>query len=83
MVQIFKAIRFNPEQDIIINCNNQQSVQIMTKETPTVFTKLQHMDIYQFWLRQEVQNGSFIVQQVLTKEIAADGLTKALLKQNY
>ena len=46
MVQIFKAIRFDLEQDIIINYNNQQSIRIVTKETPIVTTKLQHVDIY-------------------------------------
>ena len=40
IVQIFKAIRFNLEQDVIINCNNQQSVWIVIKETPIVSTKL-------------------------------------------
>jgi len=40
MVRIFKAIRFNPEQDIIINCDNQQLVRIVIKETPTVSIKL-------------------------------------------
>jgi hypothetical protein len=65
MVQIFKAIRFDPEQDIIINCDNQQSVRIVTKETPTLSIKLRH------------------VQWVPTSEMAADGLTKALSKQNH
>jgi hypothetical protein len=54
IVRIFKAIRFDPEQDVIINYNNQQLVRIVIKETPTVSTKLQYVDIYQFWLRQEV-----------------------------
>ena len=48
MVRIFKAIRFDPKQDVIINYNNQQSVRIVTKETPTVSIKLRHVDIYQF-----------------------------------
>ena len=83
MVRIFKAIRFDPEQDVIINYNNQQLVRIVIKETPTVSIKLRHIDIHQFWLRQEVQNGSFVVQWVPTSEMAIDGLTKALLKQNH
>ena len=82
-MRIFKAIRFNPEQDVIINCDNQQLVRIVIKETPIVSTKLQHVDIHQFWLRQEVQNGSFVVQWVLTSEIVTDRLTKALSKQNH
>ena len=40
IVQIFKAIRFNLEQNIIINYNNQQLIQIVIKETLTVFIKL-------------------------------------------
>lgn len=83
MTRIFKAIRFDPDHNITIDCDNQQTVRIVTKETPTISTKLRHVDIHQFWLRQEVQNGKFAVQWVPTSEMPADGLTKALTRQNH
>jgi len=83
MTRIFKAIRFDPEQDVVIDCDNQQSVRIVTKEARTVSTKLRHVDIHQFWIRQEVQNGKFVVQWVPTGEMPADGLTKSLTKQKH
>src|SRR5579871_1963199 len=83
MGRIFKAIRFNPEQTIEIECDNQQTVRLMSSEEPTITTKLRHVDVHQFWLRQEVQDGKFRVQWVPTAEMMADGLTKPLNKQAH
>jgi hypothetical protein len=81
MGRIFKAIRFNPEQEFQIECDNQQTVRIVDNKQPTISTKLRHVDIHQFWLRQEVQNGKFKVLWVPSSEMPADGLTKPLTKQ--
>jgi hypothetical protein len=83
MARIFKAIRLDLEHDISIDCDNQQAVRIVTKETPAISTKLRHVDIHQFWLRQEVQNGKLAVQWVPTAEMVADGLTKPLTRQKH
>lgn len=81
MARIFKAIRFDPEQELQIECDNQQTVRIVDNQLPTISTKLRHVDIHQFWLRQEVQDGKFVVQWVPSSEMPADGLTKPLTKQ--
>lgn len=81
MARIFKAIRFDPEQELQIKCDNQQTVRIVSNQLPTISTKLKHVDIHQFWLRQEVQDGKFVVQWVPSSEMPADGLTKPLTKQ--
>lgn len=83
MARIFKAIRFNPEQSLIIECDNQQAVRIVSAEAATMTTKLRHIDIHQFWLRQEAQQGKFVIQWVPTAEMMADGLTKPLNKQAH
>jgi hypothetical protein len=83
MVRIFKAIRFDPEHKIAIDCDNQQTVRLVTSEAPTISTKLRHVDIHQFWLRQEVQEKKFNVQWVPTGEMPADGLTKSLSRQKH
>ena len=81
MTRIFKAIRFNPEQEIQIECDNQQTVRIVGNKQPAISTKLRHVDIHQFWLRQEVQTGKFKVLWVPSSDMPADGLTKPLTKQ--
>ena len=81
MTRIFKAIRFNPEQEIQIECDNQQTVRILDNKQPAISTKLRHVDIHQFWLRQEVQTGKFKVLWVPSSDMPADGLTKPLTKQ--
>jgi hypothetical protein len=83
MARIFRAIRFDAEQEIEIECDNQQTVRVVSSDEPTITTKLRHVDIHQFWLRQEVQNGKFIIQWVPTAEMPADGLTKPLTKQTH
>jgi hypothetical protein len=81
MARIFKAIRFDAEQNIEIECDNQQTVRLVSSDEPTITTKLRHVDIHQFWLRQEVQRGKFTILWVPTAEMPADGLTKPLGKQ--
>jgi hypothetical protein len=41
------------------------------------------VDIYSHWLRQEVQRGSIYIQWQETKQMMADGLTKALGRQPF
>ena len=81
MARIFKVIRFDAEQTTQIECGNQQTVRIVSALEPTMTTKLRHVDIHQFWLRQEVQDGKFVIQWVPTAKMIADGLTKPLNKQ--
>jgi hypothetical protein len=83
MARILKAIRFDPEHQLTIDCDNQQTVRLVTSEAPAISTKLRHVDIHQFWLRQEVQAGAYNVQWVPTGEMPADGLTKPLSRQTH
>ena len=46
-------------------------------------TKLRHVDIHNHWLRQEVRNGRIAVKHVPTKNMIANGLTKALSKSEF
>jgi hypothetical protein len=82
-MRIFDRIMFNPGHPIAIQCDNKQTVQLLTKEAPQLRTKLRHIDIHQHWLRQEVQAGRIPVQWVPTAEMVADGLTKLLPRQKH
>jgi hypothetical protein len=75
--RLFEQITFDPEEQPVIKCDNLQTVGIVTKERFPAATKLRHVDTHQFWLRQEVASGKVLVQWIPTREMAADGLTKA------
>lgn len=66
-----------------IQCDNAQTVGLLTKETPQLSTKLRHVDIHHHWLRQAVQAGEIAIRWVPTKDMTADGLTKLLPTQNH
>ncbi|KOS36082.1 hypothetical protein ACN38_g13233 [Penicillium nordicum] len=38
-------------------CDNQQTVDLLTKEGSTMYTKLRHVDINRSWMKQEVKLG--------------------------
>ncbi|XP_044715991.1 polyprotein [Hirsutella rhossiliensis] len=70
-------------KDPAIQCDNQQTIRLLTQEMVTLVTKLRHVDIHHHWLRQEVQNGNLQVDWMPTAHMAADGLTKALQGQKF
>jgi hypothetical protein len=63
---------------IRIECDNKQTIRLITAEVATLRTKLQHVDIHNHWLRQEFRRGTIDVAYTKSAEMMADGLTKAL-----
>ena len=66
------------DQRIQIHCDNRQTIRLVTEEIARLQTKLRHVDIHNHWLRQEARNGRIAVKHVSTKNMIANGLTKAL-----
>jgi hypothetical protein len=66
-----------------IACDNKQTVRLINASMPQVTTKLRHVAIGQFWMRQEVQRGHFGVSWLPTDEMPADGLTKPLTREKH
>jgi Reverse transcriptase (RNA-dependent DNA polymerase) len=66
------------DQRIRIQCDNQQTIRLVTAETALLQTKLRHVDIHNHWLRQEVSQGRIIVEYTPSQHMLADGLTKVL-----
>jgi hypothetical protein len=66
------------DQYIRIQCDNKQTIRLVTAETALLQTKLRHVDIHNHWLRQEVSTGRIAVEYTPSQEMLADGLTKAL-----
>ena len=82
-MRLFQNIQFDLEEEPTIYCNNLQTIQLLTKETPKLQTALKHVDIHQCWLRQEVQAKKIKIEWVRTLDIVADGFTKLLLAQRH
>ncbi len=80
IIRLFAGMRFHLYEGIVIWCDNQQTIHLVIANIPRLYTALRHVDIYNAWVRQEVQKGTFKVQYLETDKMPADGLTKVLTK---
>ena len=62
----------------MIDCDNQQTLHLLIKDTSQLKIQLRHISIHDMWLCQEVQQGCLRVNWLPTDDMPADGLTKAL-----
>ena len=65
-------------EGIRIQCDTQQTIQLVNNDIAKLQTKLKHVDIHNHWLRQEAQLDRISVEYQPTADMIADGLTKAL-----
>ncbi|KAI1829116.1 hypothetical protein DTO027I6_9863 [Penicillium roqueforti] len=79
--RVLESLGFKPSHTLSIACDNQQTVDLLTKEGATMHTKLRHVDINRLWMKQEVNAGRTNVHWIPTAEMPADGLTKILPRQ--
>src|SRR5215469_10153894 len=71
------------DQRIWIQCDNRQTIRLVTEEIARLQTKLRHVDIHNHWLRQEVRDKRIIVEYTPTKQMIANGLMKALSRNEF
>jgi hypothetical protein len=81
--RLFEAIQLDSGHEMAIQCDNRQTIRLMTAEFPHLATKLKHIDIQHHWLRQEVSKKNIQIEWIPTAEMPADGLTKALPRQKH
>ncbi|OQE59396.1 hypothetical protein PENNAL_c0325G00318, partial [Penicillium nalgiovense] len=55
--RVLESLGFKPSHPLSIACDNQQTVDLLTKEGATMHTKLRHVDINRLWMKQEVHAG--------------------------
>ena len=79
----FDAINFRLPQKILINCDNRQTIRLLTTESPKLTTKLRHVDIHHHWLRQEIARNHINISWISTNSMPADGFTKTLTCQKH
>lgn len=81
---LFEEIDFDPEQpDNTIECDNQQTVRLVTLDHPIVKINIRHVHISDLWVRQEQREGRINVVWIDSARMPADGLTKPLPKQKF
>jgi hypothetical protein len=83
LYRLFEQIQFDPQHQPRILCDNQQTVGLVQKERPQLTSKLRHVDIHNFWLRQIHKDGKITVQWVPTTDMPADGFTKPLSAEKH
>jgi hypothetical protein len=81
--RLLKALNLRLDTPLTIDCDNRQTLRLVTEESAKLATKLRHVDIHQHWLRQEFARRHINVQWVPTRDMIADGFTKALSKQKH
>jgi hypothetical protein len=81
--RLFSFIQFEADQLDTIQCDNQQTVDLLTREKSSFQTKLRHVDIHQLWIRQEVQAKRLRIEWIKSAEMLADGLTKRLSAEKH
>lgn len=72
-----------PKNELVIECDNRQTLRLLTEQSTQLSTKLRHVDIHNHWLRQEVQEGRIQVEWTQSAKMIADGLTKALSREKH
>lgn len=81
--RFFDEISFQLPYQSVIQCDNMQTIRILTNPTAPYTTKLRHVDVHRHWLGQEVRRQHIKVQWTPTARIMADGFTKALPPQKH
>ncbi|KAI9037493.1 uncharacterized protein KD926_000288 [Aspergillus affinis] len=81
--RVFNTMGFDPQHELTVSCDNQQTVRLVNHEDVEHRSKLRHVDIHRSWLRQEAQRGDLHVKWTPTDQMIADGLTKALSAQQH
>ncbi|KAK9444007.1 polyprotein [Metarhizium brunneum] len=81
--RLFKALKIKLNEPLLLEIDNKQTIRLLVEESAKLTTQLRHVDIYQHWLRQEVQNERIKVRWVESKDMVADGMTKALPKVRH
>lgn len=71
------------QQSIAVECDNKQTIGLVTKEIAVLKTKLRHVDVHNHWLRQAFDKGDIHPTYTESAKMKADCLTKALPPQRW
>ncbi|OAQ62542.1 integrase, catalytic core [Purpureocillium lilacinum] len=83
MQRLFQQINLMLDHPLQIECDNQQTIRLVTADLPRLKTQLKHVDVHNCWARQAYQQNQFHVSYTPSTEMVADGLTKVLPDQKF
>jgi hypothetical protein len=69
-------VSFKPSHTITLQCDNQQTITLLTTEHAKIDTKLRHVDIHGHWLRQEIREGRINIKWVPTARMVLQPIRK-------
>jgi hypothetical protein len=81
--RLMDSLSLQLHEPLMIDCDNKQTIRLLTEQSMKLQTKLRHVDIHSHWLRQEVQRGTIQIRWQPTAVMIADGLTKSLNKEAF
>ena len=70
-------------EKLVIHCDNQQTIRLVSSELPQLKTTLYHVNIHNSWARERVRSGEISVAYLETTAMAADSLTKSLIRSKF
>src|SRR5213078_4366518 len=70
-------------EPLVVECDNSQTLRLVKEEFMKLSTKLRHVDIHNHWLCQEYAERRVLFEWTPTRDMIADGLTKALSPQRH
>jgi hypothetical protein len=80
---LLKALTLKLNEPLEVECDNRQTLKLVTEESIKLSAKLRHVDIHNHWLRQEYAERQVLFKWTPTNNIIADGLTKTLPRQQH
>ena len=79
--RIFRDIQLDMGTGLTVYCDNQQALWVVMAEGQRIKTAMKHIDVPRLWMRQEYRRGTVNLKYIASADMPADGLTKALTKQ--
>ena len=81
--KFFDFIEFKLNSEIIIQCDNIQTIRVFTHDSSQFIIKLRYVNIHKHWLRQKVQKQIIFIIWISSSTIIVDDLIKTLSSQRH
>ncbi len=80
MTKLMKELRYVKEKKVmVIQCDNQGAISLT--KNPTQHAQTKHIDVQHHFVQKRIENGEVTFEYCSTKDMVADVLMKALLKE--
>jgi len=66
LIRLFSGLRLHVTDEVVVWCDNKQTIRLVSAEIPRLQTALKHVDVYNAWIRQKVLRGTTRVEYLQT-----------------